>query len=146
MNPAVPKLKIMMFLQYAVWGSWFVSMGGYLGGALGFTGEQIGAMYATTAIAAMISPLYIGYLADKMFATEKMIAALHLIGAVLLGAAAFMTDFQTMRATIVAYALCYMPTLALTNSISFANITDPEKEFPGIRVLGTLGWIVAGWV
>lgn len=140
------KLSVMMFLQYAIWGSWAVSMGGYLDGTLGFTGGQIGAIYATTAIAAMISPLYMGYLADKLFATEKMIGVLHLIGAGLLGAAAVTTDFQTLRAIMVVYAICYMPTLALTNSISFANITDPEKEFPGIRVFGTWGWIVAGWI
>ena len=140
------KLSVMMFLQYAVWGSWAVSMGGYLDGTLGFTGGEIGAIYATTAIAAMISPLYMGYLADKLFATEKMIGVLHLIGAGLLAAAAVTTDFQTLRAIMVAYAICYMPTLALTNSISFANVTDPEKEFPGIRVFGTWGWIVAGWI
>lgn len=147
MNPAVRvKLSVMMFLQYAIWGSWAVSMGGYLDGTLGFSGGQIGAIYATTAIAAMISPLYMGYLADKLFATEKMIAILHLIGAGLLGAAAVTRDFGTLRAIMVVYAICYMPTLALTNSISFANMTNPEKEFPGIRVLGTWGWIVAGWV
>jgi nucleoside transporter len=147
MNSAVRiKLSVMMFLQYAIWGSWAVSMGGYLDGTLGFSGGQIGAIYATTAIAAMISPLYMGYLADRLFATEKMIAVLHLVGAGLLGAAAVTTEFQTLRAIMVVYAICYMPTLALTNSISFANISDPEKEFPGIRVLGTWGWIVAGWL
>ena len=140
------KLSVMMFLQYAIWGSWAVSMGGYLDGTLGFSGGQIGAIYATTAIAAMISPLYMGYLADKLFATEKMIGVLHLIGAGLLGAAAVTTDFQILRAIMVVYAICYMPTLALTNSISFANMSDPEKEFPGIRVFGTWGWIVAGWI
>ncbi len=140
------KLSVMMFLQYAIWGSWAVSMGGYLDGTLGFSGGQIGAIYATTAIAAMISPLYMGYLADKLFATEKMIGVLHLIGAGLLGAAAVTTDFQILRAIMVIYAICYMPTLALTNSISFANMTNPEREFPGIRVLGTWGWIVAGWI
>lgn len=140
------KLSVMMFLQYAIWGSWAVSMGGYLDGTLGFSGGQIGAIYATTAIAAMISPLYMGYLADKLFATEKMIGVLHLIGAGLLGAAAVTTDFQILRAIMVVYAICYMPTLALTNSISFANMTDPEKQFPGIRVFGTWGWIVAGWI
>ena len=147
MNPAVrTKLSVMMFLQYAIWGSWAVSMGGYLDGTLGFSGSQIGAIYATTAIAAMISPLYMGYLADRLFATEKMIGVLHLIGAGLLGAAAVTTHFETLRAIMVVYAICYMPTLALTNSISFANMSNPEKEFPGIRVMGTWGWIVAGLV
>lgn len=158
------RLCLMMFLQYAIWGSWAVSMGGYMGGVLNFTGAEIGAIYGTTAIAAMISPIYMGYLADRLFATEKMIAILHLIGALLLASAAatpdylgpairsalggaeWMTNFQVLRAIMVAYALCYMPTLALTNSISFANIGNPEKEFPGIRVWGTWGWIIAGWV
>jgi nucleoside transporter len=140
------KLSVMMFLQYAVWGSWAVSMGGYLDGTLGFTGGEIGAIYATQAIAAMISPLYMGYLADRLFATEKMIAILHLVGAGLLTAATFTTEFQPLRAIMLAYSICYMPTLALTNSISFANISNPERDFPGIRVLGTWGWIVAGWV
>jgi len=145
MNPAVRlKLSIMMFLQYAIWGSWAVSIGGYMKNALGFQGGQIGAVYATTAIAAMISPLYAGYLADRLFATEKMIAVMHLIGAGLLGAASFISDFQTLRAVMLVYAICYMPTLALTNSISFANIGSPEKDFPLIRVFGTFGWIAAG--
>lgn len=147
MNPAIRlKLSIMMFLQYAIWGAWAVPMGAYCSQTLGFSGVQIGAIYATTAIAAMISPLYVGFLADRMFATERMIAALHLIGAILLGVASQLTDFQPLRAVMLVYALCYMPTLALTNSISFANVTNSEKEFPGIRVWGTWGWIVVGWV
>jgi nucleoside transporter len=147
MNLAVRlKLSIMMFLQYAIWGAWGVSMGGYMGGSLGFSGAEIGAVYATTAIAAMISPIYAGYLADKLFATEKMIAVLHLAGAGLLTAATFTTDFQLLRGIMLVYALGYMPTLALTNSISFANIDNPERDFPWIRVFGTFGWIVAGWI
>jgi MFS family permease len=110
MNPGVRiKLCVMMFLQYAIWGSWAVSMGGYLGTTLKFEGSQIGAIYATTAIAAMISPLYMGYLADRLFATEKMICFLHLVGAALLGAAAVTTNFQTLRAIMLVYAICYMP-------------------------------------
>lgn len=140
------KLSVMMFLQYAVWGSWAVSMGTYCGATLKFDGIQIGSIYSTTAIAAMISPLFMGFLADRLFATEKLIAVLHLVGGGLLLAAANLTEFPILYAVMVAYALCYMPTLALTNSISFANISDPEKQFPGIRVWGTWGWIVAGWI
>lgn len=146
MSPVKLKLSIMMFLQYAIWGAWAVPMGAYLGGTLKFTGGQIGLIYGTTAIAAMISPLYMGFLADRMFATEKMIAILHLVGAALMFAAASITDFGPLWTVMLIYALCYMPTLALTNSISFANIGDPEKEFPPIRVWGTWGWIVVGWV
>ncbi len=140
------KLSIMMFLQYAIWGSWAVSMGGYMGETLEFTGVQIGSIYSTTAIAAMISPLFMGIVADRLFATEKLIGGLHLIGAALLGTAAVTADFNQLFAIMIAYAICYMPTLALTNSISFANIGDPEQDFPRIRVWGTWGWIVVGWI
>lgn len=151
------RLSIMMFLQYYVWGSWGVEIGNYMAGTLGFSGVQIGSVYSSTAIAAMITPLFMGYVADRLFATEKILGVLHLIGAVLLGCAAFSdrileqfpnleSQFQVLYPVMIAYALCYMPTLALTNSISFENITDPEKEFPIIRVFGTLGWIAAGWV
>ena len=145
MSPVKLKLAIMMFLQYAIWGAWAVPMGAYLGG-LGFSGADIGLIYGTTALAAMISPLYTGVLADKMFATEKMIAILHFVGAVLMLVASQLTGFSALYPVMIAYALCYMPTLALTNSISFANIRDPEKEFPPIRVWGTWGWIVVGWI
>lgn len=151
------RLSVMMFLQYFVWGAWAVEMGGYMGQVLKFSGAQIGSIYSTTAIAAMISPLFIGYVADRLFATERILAALHLIGAGLLAAAAFsgriaeslpvsVSTFIVLYAVMLVYSLCYMPTLALTNSISFENIKDPEKEFPLIRVFGTLGWIVAGLI
>lgn len=140
------KLSIMMFLQYATWGAWAVSLGGYMGKTLKFTGVQIGAIYGTTAIAAMISPLFVGYIADRFFSTERVIAVLHLVGAALLGTAAYSATFDQLYPIMIVYALCYMPTLALTNSISFANIQDPERDFPGIRVWGTWGWIVAGWL
>jgi MFS family permease len=145
MSPVKLKLSIMMFLQYAIWGAWAVPMGAYLGG-LGFSGADIGLSYGTTALAAMISPLYTGFLADKMFATEKMIAILHFVGAALMLVASQLTGFSALYPVMIVYALCYMPTLALTNSISFANIKDPESEFPPIRVWGTWGWIVVGWI
>jgi nucleoside transporter len=138
------KLSIMMFLQYAIWGSWAVSLGGYLDGVLKFSGVEIGAVYATTAIAAMVSPLFLGYLTDRLIATERMIAILHLAGAGLLIAASQIEGFQWLRGTMLLYALLYMPTLALTNSISFANIDNAEQQFPKIRIWGTLGWIAAG--
>lgn len=140
------KLSIMMLLQYAVWGSWAVSMGGYLNSTLKFSGSQIGAIYSTTAIAAMIAPLFVGYIADRLFATERVIGVLHLAGAGLLYMAAFEKDPTKLFQIMIVYSLCYMPTLALTNSLSFANIGIPEKDFPGIRVFGTWGWIFAGWI
>ena len=140
----VVRLCVMMFLQYAIWGAWAVSLGGFMQTTLSFTGVQIGAVFATTAIAAMISPWIVGFLADRLFATERLIAALHLIGAGLLSFAAIQTDFMTLYVAMVAYAIVYMPTLALTNSIAFANIGNAEKEFPVIRVGGTVGWILVG--
>jgi len=147
MGPSVSvRLRVMMFLQYAIWGAWAVSLGGYMNSTLQFTGLQIGSIYSTTAIAAIISPLLMGFLADRLFSTEKLIGTLHLIGAGLLAAAAFSQEFTPLYIIMLIYAMCYMPTLALTNSISFANIDDPEKDFPPIRVWGTWGWIIVGWL
>jgi nucleoside transporter len=231
------RLSIMMFLQYFVWGAWAVPLVTYLlkspvDGGLAFPGEFVGWIYATTAIGAMISPIFIGMFADRLFATEKVLGVLHLAGAALLGWAAFscdqhypsilnafeaaakaenIVDINAKRANLldvlkeekefqkrideadpnereplrrrlegnqrnisqpalervnnnpelietvdntyflllgimVAYALCYMPTITLSNSLSFRNLPDPDKYFGGIRVLGTIGWIVAGLV
>jgi len=140
------QLSGMMFLEYFAWGAWYVTLGTYLGATLKFEGEQIGLAYAAFALAAMISPFFVGMVADRFFPTERVLGVLHLIGGVLLYFLASITEFSAFFPVIIAYTLCFMPTIALTNSLSFHHMDDPSSEFPGVRVLGTISWIIVGLI
>jgi len=139
------KLSIMMFLQFFIWGSWNVTMGTYLLN-IGFDAISVGASYSTMNWGAIFAPVIVGMLADRFFPAQKVMAILHLMGAAILWWISSITDPAVFFWTLFAYALCYMPTLALANSVSFNQMDDPGKQFPGIRVMGTLGWIVVGLI
>jgi nucleoside transporter len=140
------QLALMMFLNYVVWGSWYVTLGTYLTATLGFSGTETGAIFGTTALASMISPFFVGMIADRFFSTEKVLASLHLIGAVLLYLVTQTTSFWGVYAIMLAYCLCYFPTITLTTSLALKQIPDAGSTFPLIRVFGTIGWIVIGLV
>ncbi|PAW93829.1 MFS transporter [Mucilaginibacter sp. MD40] len=140
------KLSTMMFLEFFIWGAWFVTMGTYLGKTLNATGVQNGNAYATQSWGAIIAPFVIGLIADRFFSAQKVLGILHLTGAALLYYITTQTNFEGFFPIIFAYMIVYMPTLALVNSVSFRQMQNPSKEFPPIRVFGTLGWIIAGLV
>jgi MFS family permease len=137
-------LSIMMLLEYFIWGAWYVTMSTYMSVHLHATGLQIGAAYSALAIATMISPFFVGLVADRYFAAQKIMGLLHLAGAALLFYATRITDNGPFYWVILLYSLLYMPTIALSNSVAFSQMRDPGKQFPWIRVFGTIGWIVAG--
>jgi len=140
------RLGMMMFLQYAIWGAWAPVLSAYLKETLGFTGLQFGIIYSLLPLATIIAPFISGQIADRYFASQKVVGFLQLTGGALLVFVSSVTDYRTMMWLMLFYCLLYAPTLALTNSIAFINLKDPEKDFGIIRVWGTIGWIVAGLV
>ncbi|MDH4220335.1 MAG: MFS transporter [Candidatus Aminicenantes bacterium] len=140
------RLGLMMFLQYAIWGAWSPVLSEYLINELGFSGTQVGLIYSLLPLATIVTPFVGGQIADRSFASQKVIACLQLIGGGLLIYTSTVTNYSTMIWMMLFYCLLYAPTLALTNSVAFINLKDSEKEFGIIRVWGTIGWIVAGLI
>lgn len=138
------KLSLMMFLEFFIWGAWFVTLGTYLVHNLHTSGTQVGVAFLTQSIGAIVAPFIIGLIADRFFSAQKILGVLHLAGAALLWQASTAADFSDFYPYILTYMILYMPTLALVNSISFRQMQNPQQEFAAIRVLGTLGWIIAG--
>ncbi len=138
------KLSIMMFLEFFIWGGWFVTLGTFLGNNLNATGVETGMAYSTQSWGAIIAPFIIGLIADRFFNAEKILGVLHIAGAGLMYFMAQTTSFAVFYPYVLGYMIVYMPTLALVNSVAFNQMDDPSKQFSFIRVWGTLGWIVAG--
>ncbi|WP_251977281.1 nucleoside permease [Salinicola avicenniae] len=138
------RLSIMMFLEFFIWGGWFVTLGTFLASTLGASGGEIGQAFSTQSWGAIIAPLVIGLIADRFFNAERILGVLHLIGALLMFGLYHAETFSGFYPLVFAYMILYMPTLALTNSVAFRQMRDPGAEFGRIRVWGTLGWIVAG--
>src|SRR6202047_4376735 len=138
------RLSLMMFLEFFVWGGWFVTLGSYLGASLSASGAQIGLAYATQSWGAIVAPFIFGLIADRYFNAERVLAAAHLVGGVLMLALARSASFAAFYPLLLGDMILYMPTLALANSVAFRQLQDPSREFSSIRVWGTVGWIVAG--
>lgn len=135
-----------MFLQFFIWGGWFVTLGTFLGNNLNATGGQIAMAFSTQSWGAIIAPFFIGLIADRYFNAEKILGILHLLGSGLLLLMSQTNDFSVFYLYVFSYMLLYMPTLALVNSVSFNQMNDTASEFPLIRTFGTIGWIISGVV
>ncbi|HSC17252.1 MAG TPA: nucleoside permease [Gammaproteobacteria bacterium] len=138
------RLSVMMFLEFFIWGAWFVTMATYLTSGLGFSDGENALSYATQSWGAIVAPFIIGLVADKYVNAERLLGVIHLIGAVLMYLLANATEFVGFYPYLLLYMILYMPTLALVNAISFRQIDDPARLFGYIRFWGTLGWIIAG--
>ncbi|MDD5149302.1 MAG: nucleoside permease [Flavobacterium sp.] len=138
------KLSFMMFLEFFIWGSWFVTLGTFLSSNLHASGSETGSVFSTQSWGAIVAPFIIGLIADRYFNAEKILGILHLVGAFLMYQMYVSEDVTVFYSYVLGYMILYMPTLALVNSVSFNQMKDPEKEFANIRVWGTIGWILAG--
>ena len=138
------QLSFLFFLEFFIWGAWFVTMGTFLSQEFSASGGQLGKAYETQSIGAIIAPFVIGLIADRYFAAQKILGILHLIGAALLFTVSNAESFEGFYPYIFIYMLLYMPTLALANSVAFNQMKDPSKQFASIRILGSVGWIFAG--
>lgn len=136
------RLATMMFIQYIIWGSWYVVLNTYLTTTLGFSGTQAGAAFGTTALASLVAPFFVGLVADKFFATERVMATLYALSAVMIFMVTQVTSFPAVYALLLGFCLFYFPTIALTNAITMRQLSDPGRDFPIIRMFGTIGWIV----
>src|SRR6187200_1567479 len=135
------RLGVMMILQYVIWGAWYVTITTYLTTTLHFSATAAGAVFGTTAVASLVSPFFVGLVADRFFATERVMAVLYIIGAILMYLLTQVDSFGAVYTLLLAFCLCFFPTIALTNSITMQQVADPGRDFPPIRVVGTLGWI-----
>ena len=140
------QLSFMMFLEFFIWGGWFVTMGSFLGNNLSASGAETAMAYSTQSWGAIIAPFIIGLIADRFFNAEKILGVLHLVGACLMYLMSQTTEFGVFYPYVLGYMIAYMPTLALVNSVSFNQMNDPAKQFPMVRVFGTIGWILAGLI
>lgn len=141
----VPRLSLMMFLQFFIWGSWSVTLGLVM--SQHNMSLLIGDAFSAGPIASILSPFVLGMLVDRFFASQKVMAVMHLAGAAILWfvpQALVAQNGALLIGLLFGYTLCYMPTLALTNNIAFHSLSDKDKTFPVVRVFGTIGWIVAG--
>ena len=138
------RLSLMMFLEFFVWGSWYVTMGTFLGANIQAKDQDISLAFSTQSLGAILAPFLVGLIADRYFQAQKILGVIHLVGALLLYGLHEAVDFGTFFPILLAYMILFMPTLALVNSISFNQMQQPEKEFSGVRIWGTLGWVAAG--
>lgn len=138
------RLSIMMFLQFFIWGGWFVTLGTYLANTLAASGGQLGMAFSTQSWGAIIAPFVVGLIADRFFNAERILGVLHIVGAILMYFMYQADSFVAFYPYVLGYMVVYMPTLALVNAVAFGQMEDPSKEFGKVRVWGTIGWIVAG--